>query len=566
MPAMKRFTPALLVLLLGAVSAVPQINLARYFPSAAAEAASRARLMADARDFERTDAAPIRTADDLRRWIERYDALLEAVERHDVYVYLRSEENDADVADAQADSTLGDLEGAVSAHFNDVVAAVGTAKIERFLRSDARLALYRYLLESSRAKPAAARIAAKVAEPTIESMGAAYTALRKRAIAAQPNEKWAPFAQHEDAFAAMLIAIASARNGSARVSGYPSAVEAAYASRSLQPESVERTLAAVRASNAYAQYHAMLASDVAKHAAVFEPPHVAIDEAIQLVLAATQPMGQEYAAAYRALLDPKNERFELCMGTACADDGFSVGFAGMESGVFIGGYDGSIKRVKVIAHEAGHAVHREFMAAHQPIAAYNSGPNWMFESFAIFNELLFYDSLYRKATTNAERAYYLNLFVDDATFQVFGSAEETDLEAGVYRGVAAGRIRSAADLDALTMRTFERYDPTAATTPEIRNYWARDRLYFTDPLYDVNYLYAGLLALRYFDMYERDPRRFSKHYVALLGNGFNDSSAVLERKFLGIDLGDTAGLVRNASALVARRTALLEKLYASSSS
>jgi oligoendopeptidase F len=255
------------------------------------------------------------------------------------------------------------------------------------------------------------------------------------------------------------------------------------------------------------------------------------------------------------------------MESACDATGFSLGFAGLTSGLYVGGsyYDGTPHGVDVIAHEAGHAVHREFMAEHQPVAAYNTGPHWAFESFAIFNELLFYDYMYRNAKINAERAYYLNEFLDDATFQIFGSSEETDLEASIYRNVAAGKIRTATDLDALTMQVFERYDPSVSTTPEIRDYWARDGLYFTDPLYDVNYLYAGLLALQYYSDFEKDPEAFSKRYVALLQNGFDAPAAALEKRFLGIDLRDEASLVRNATTLIDARSALLGKLYASAS-
>jgi hypothetical protein len=60
----------------------------------------------------------------------------------------------------------------------------------------------------------------------------------------------------------------------------------------------------------------------------------------------------------------------------------------------------------------------------------------------------------------------------------------------------------------------------------------------------VNYLYAGLLALQYFSDFERDPAVFSRRYVALLKNGFNDEPA----------------LVANASALIQRRTDLLKAL------
>jgi oligoendopeptidase F len=96
----------------------------------------------------------------------------------------------------------------------------------------------------------------------------------------------------------------------------------------------------------------------------------------------------------------------------------------------------------------------------------------------------------------------------------------------------------------------------------MRVYWARNRLYFTDPLYDVNYLYAGLLALEYLSQFEKDPKGFSQGYVALLKNGFDDRPQALEKKFLEIDLDDSVALVANAADMIGKRTATLERLYA----
>ncbi|HEV7178364.1 MAG TPA: hypothetical protein VGN11_00725, partial [Candidatus Baltobacteraceae bacterium] len=168
----------------------------------------------------------------------------------------------------------------------------------------------------------------------------------------------------------------------------------------------------------------------------------------------------------------------------------------------------------------------------------------------------------KSATDPAERAYYLDMFIDDATFQIFGSAEEADLEASIYQAVASGTARSAADFDALNQRVFARYEPRSRVDVDSTDYWARDSLYFTDPLYDVNYLYAGLLALRYFTAFEHDPMAFSKNYVALLQNGFTQPPAALERKFLNIDLDDESGLVRNANDFINARTLVLSRLYA----
>jgi oligoendopeptidase F len=45
-------------------------------------------------------------------------------------------------------------------------------------------------------------------------------------------------------------------------------------------------------------------------------------------------------------------------------------------------------------------------------------------------------------------------------------------------------------------------------------------LMYEDPLYDVNYMYAGLLALKYYQLYSTRPEWFVPRYIALLTNGF----------------------------------------------
>ncbi len=540
--------------LVGAAPAAYRIDLTRYFPSVAAEAESRVQVLAAAKAFE--DSATPETAGALLRWLARYDTLLQGLERHDIYVYLRSEENQQDDADAKADDTLGAAEDAIANRVVEAARTLGAARIEAWTRLPS-LAPYRYLLASSlaqaghRLNPTQADSVAVAVTPVLDSAAATYKALRKSSATVESNA---------NAYAALLVAIAGARNGVGRLRGFSGAAPAAYFDRDIEPTSVERTLSAVRASNAYAQYLAVAARAPKQR---FTPPRYAIADALALVLAAEQPMGAAYAGAYAQLLDPANERLDICTAPECDDDGFSVGFSGLDSGVYYGAFDGNVRTVRAIAHESGHAVHREFMSRYQPIAAYNRGPAFMFESFAIFNELLFINHLYERATSGAERAYYLNYFLDDATFQVFGSAQETELESAIYHGVDNATIKTAADFEALNAAVFARYDAAAATDPATRLYWARNRLFFTDPLYDVNYLYAGLLALEYFMRFERDPAGFAPRYVALLKNGFDASPAALERRFLGINLADEPALVADASALIGARTALLAKLYPS---
>jgi oligoendopeptidase F len=201
------------------------------------------------------------------------------------------------------------------------------------------------------------------------------------------------------------------------------------------------------------------------------------------------------------------------------------------------------------------------MNEHQPLAVYNEGPHFVFESFAILNELLLLQHLVEIAPSPQAKAYYLHQLLEDATFQVYGSARETDLEQSIYVGVHNGSLRTAADLDGLTLEVFSRYLPGPAMAPQMKVYWARNRLYFTDPLYDVNYLLAGVLALNYLERLESDAARFRPQYLALLQNGFTDTPEVLLRRFLDIDITDARGLLAGASRVIDTRAARLEQLY-----
>ncbi|HKW45292.1 MAG TPA: M3 family metallopeptidase [Candidatus Eremiobacteraceae bacterium] len=568
-----------------------QIDLTRYYASAGAEATGRAQLQRHVQEFLRV--SPAAGAQSLTSWLASFETLLKSVRKHDAYVYLKAERDVGDVQDAQADVAMAALETTLDTRIDVEIARLGRSRLERLLNDSQSLRPFRYLIESSLDRSshspsvAQAHAVATIAAPALQALRDSYRSLRRSAIAAAPkiasadreqafHARWAAVAAHEDAFASQLIGIASIENGIAHARGFSSAADAAYFDQGLATASVQRILSAVRASDAERRYEAVRATEAARRLEIgarsvhvwdlaaadsFSPPAVPFEQAIPLIIAAERPMGATYSSEYVALLEPNNHRVDLCTNSQCDQTGFSEGFAGFASGLYFGGYQETINNVRAVAHEAGHAVHRQFMNEHQPVASYNTGPNYMFESFAIFNELLLWDHLSKAAATNAERAYYLDAFLDDATFQVFGSAEESDLEAHIYTAVQTGNARTAADLDALTSRIFARYTPRLAAEHDVSVYWARDSLYFTDPLYDVNYLYAGLLALCYFDRFERDPSAFATRYVALLENGFTEAPARLERDYLGIDLEDEPGLVREATSLLDARAQSLAKVY-----
>lgn len=569
-----------------------QLDLSRYFPAPSAELTERTSLLAELDAFRKQPASSLDSPRALAQWLARYDALSMSLNRHDTYVYLRAEEDTDDRADAKADEALNIASTQLDAGVQETLVQVGADRLHAYLATDPKLAVYGYFIESSLAKSAhsqaAVRANALLTTPALDSLSASYSNLRHKVLAAVPapkaatgrdafDAKWKPYLTDEDAFAALLVPIVTLHNGEGRLEGFKDGVEAKYFQLSLSAAEVDTLVAAVRQSGANARYLSVVAAQAARtlHVAPdalhawdmdaadsYQPAPVPFPDVVPMILAAEQPMGGEYAGEFVKLFDPASQRVEWCHAKNCDDTGFSVEIPGIPSGLYYGSYTGDINSMRATAHEAGHAVHGEFKDGHQPLAVYANGPNFMGESFAIFNEYLFLEHLYLSAPTPEARAYYLNRFLDDATFQLWGSAKETDLERSIYAGVQDGSLRSAADLDTLTLKVLGRYTPAAALDPEMKVYWARDRLFYTDPLYDVNYLYAGLLALEYLHQLEQDPKDFPARYMALLKNGFTDTPQALEKQFLGIDMGDAAGLVRDASAMIDARTRELQTLYA----
>lgn len=574
-------------------SSAYHIDLKRYFASPAQEQSARVELMKRVNAFVKTPESAVPGATALRAWLATYDDLTKALQRHDIYVYLHAEEDVNDHADAVADSALGEAMGRIDDTVMRMLAGIGVKALNTEMDKDAALARYRFfisdLLKQSAHASQDAKAEALLADPALDSLESSYKRLRPKLAGPSGGEvrtdaaakaafeaQWAPYAQRKEALSAILIPIVRLQNGVAKLRNFSDAPARAYFGAGLSQDLVTKTLDAVRASDSDKRFETVIAQQAARRlnmpigsmhawdlalADSYHPAPTPFPDAVRDVLAAVTPMGAEYAGQYDALFAPQNHRVEWCHAKTCDPAGFSVGFLGSTSGLFYGAYRGTTDNIRAVAHEAGHAVHRQFMNENQPLAVYNRGPHFLYESFAIFNGFLLEDYLYRTAVTPAQKAYYLHHFLVDATFNVYGSAKETDLEQSIYAGVENGTINDAADLDALTLKVFARYMPPVALSPAMQTYWAHDTLYFTDPLYDVNYLFAGLLALDYFHQYEEDPAGFSQRYVALLKNGFTNTPQAMLKQFLNIDMTDVAGLVNKATSEIDWRAATLNRLY-----
>ena len=90
--------------------------------------------------------------------------------------------------------------------------------------------------------------------------------------------------------------------------------------------------------------------------------------------------------------------------------------------------------------------------------------------------------------------------------------------------------------------------------------WITNRLFYEDPLYNINYVYGSLLALRYYEMLMEAPEHFVKNYIALMSNGFDATPEILLKRYLRIDIHDLQ-LVAGAVNTLENKVRQLEEEY-----
>jgi oligoendopeptidase F len=233
------------------------------------------------------------------------------------------------------------------------------------------------------------------------------------------RQYYAEYQDHANTLAATLAGSVKQDVYLARVRNYPSAREAALFPDQVPVSVYDNLISAVRANlPAVHKYY-----DVRRRAMKFDQIHfydtyVPIltdfrkrtewDEAVGVVLESLKPLGGEYLAALTTGLKGRwCDRYEN---------------KGKRSGAFSGGcYDSDpyilmnyepdvLDHVFTLTHEAGHSMHTH-LSKSQPYQ-YANYTIFVAEVASTFNEQLLDRELMRRATSDKERAYYVNKEID----------------------------------------------------------------------------------------------------------------------------------------------------------
>jgi oligoendopeptidase F len=583
-------------------------DLARYyFASPEAEVSARAGLDSALKHLQ-TFKGQLNTGPRLLDALQADEEVMRLYRHHAGYLHLRCSLNRGDPA-CEANERLESEVQADTAFLTQEILSIDDQRLLTFYSTEPRLKAYRFAIDDirrdaghllpdnqqvllDRMQPEIAdwqydlyrQVIAGIPFGTIQTATGPLDVVRQRSLLASSAEarvreeafkrRYNGFASQRDLLAFALIHTVRAQNSLARVHHYPDAPARKYIGMYLEPAQTQALLnsmaqhgdvvkrfESVRAGDFQRGYKTpMQAWDLAAPQAGFVPPIVALANVPAIYHNAFAGLGAEYQAAFDALLDARNGRADVLPGGSVNryTGGFSIGFPGSTSILFAGRYDGTFKDLSVIAHEGGHATHRSLMSANGVAPFYADGPGFLFESFAAFNELLLADYLAEHATDPRLQRYYREQWMSIKGLDAFYGAQDALLEQQIYDGVSSGTVRGADDLDKLSAQVDGKFSVFPATTPELRNRWMAVSLMYEDPLYDVNYVYGGLLALKYYQLYTANREDFASRYLALLKNGFDAPPAVLLKRFLNIDLFNPS-LLADDLELLNKRLNQLEK-------
>ncbi|HEY8949863.1 MAG TPA: M3 family metallopeptidase [Rhizomicrobium sp.] len=596
----RRFsTIAALAMLPALAQAAPSADLARYyFASPQEELKARQQFAQQLTDLEKSKPTFAANAKAMAATLIAYEHALTEAARHDAYLHLRCSDDKTDSAACDGEDAVDSMVDSRTAFIASGIATLPQAKIAVFLKSPA-LAPYAYAIADMRrqsghdAGAAGEAVLAKLSPDLSDWQDALYeqalshadfgtidtpqgpldVSRQRNVLAVYPDpavrrqafdKRNAGLERVRDDVAFALLHTVSAGNARAGLHKFANAPDAKYFAMGFDPAHTRALIEKVSVSGELLKrFEKVRAADLHQSLGIADAgpwdmrmPTASIaprtiDDARSIYHAVFAQLGPIYQVQFDALLNPKNGRMDIAT-TAVPHrytGGFSVGSSGVTSMLFVGNFGGTYKDMSVIAHEGGHATHRALMSAHKVRPIYAEAPHYLFESFAIFNELLLADYLAAHAQTPTEKRYYDEQFLDVKGLDYIRGAQDAALEQAFYDAP----LHKADDLDALTLKI----DAQFTQWPQ-KDRWEAMGLAYEDPLYNVNYLYGGLLALQYYKLWKASPQTFAPAYVALLQNGFDDTPANLLKRFLKIDLNDEAALVANAQDVVEAKLAALE--------
>ncbi len=217
------------------------------------------------------------------------------------------------------------------------------------------------------------------------------------------------------------------------------------------------------------------------------------DQAVNMVIAALQPLGHEYCHPMETGF---NSRWiDVYETRGKRPGGYSWGSYDTQPFILMN-YNGTLLEVSTLAHEMGHSMHSYMTHKHQP-PIYGEYSMFVAEVAAIFNEILLEDYLRQQADTPEKKLRLLNEQIDGLRGTVFRQIMFSEFEYQAHKLAQAGEPLTADRLGQLYMDIFHKYwGPELVRDPAHAPYWARiPHFYMNHYVYRYASSYCAAVAL-----------------------------------------------------------------------
>ena len=197
-------------------------------------------------------------------------------------------------------------------------------------------------------------------------------------------------------------------------------------------------------------------------------------------------------------------------------------------------YQGTLRDVMTLSHEAGHSMHSYFSNKHQPYH-YSHYPIFLAEIASTFNEDLLFRFLMEKATSREERCYLLNQKIDDIRATFFRQTQFAEFELKIHSLVEQGKPLTPTILKDIYLELCrDYYGEDLESDPEIAVECLRIPHFYSN-FYVYQYATGISAAFAFVKKVLDNPKKGREDYLHFLSSGSSRFSLDL-LKDVGIDM------------------------------
>lgn len=345
------------------------------------------------------------------------------------------------------------------------------------------------------------------------------------------------FQKEKDSFANLLNRIYGCRIENSILEKYNSVLEKILFEENINPEIISKLIESVNNNLGLIQNYLKIKSDLLE----IEKPHLydfgvpldnnlkikySLEDAKEIILKALEPLGLEYIEVVKTLFDGHidaklNENKHQSITFSWHTYSFM-------------NFRGAYIDLKNMIHEIGHIVNYYLSKKQQPFI-YEDSTIFVGETASIVNEILLNRYLYKNATKEEEKIFYLSKEIENYFSSVFKQTMYTEFENDLYKVRANSELTS----EILCERYYnilKKYYGNNITYDQITNVeWTRLGHLYRWSYYPYKYATGLLMASIVVDSLVNKKTLSKEDYIKFLSSGSSQYSLDL-LKILNIDL------------------------------